>query len=971
MEFENNLLESIKTGLINKNIQSEIFLQPKIITNNYAKKEKVLSTLDFLLQECDEFFFNVAFVTKSGVISLFNTLEKIEQLGIKGKILVSKYQNFSDPSALRILLNFSNIEVRLIDENNFHAKGYLFKLKNSYELIIGSSNLTQDALSKNTEYNLKLSLSNNSKLVEEALSIFERYFLKGVNISEEFLNEYQILFNKYKNLNIEINLKNKNLFDKLRPNAMQEKALKNLRFLRDLKIDKALLISATATGKTYLSAFDVKQSNAKRVLFVVHRWNIAKKAMDSFSRIFQNERTFGLFESSSKEIKDDFIFTTNLTLSNTENLKRFDPKFFDYIIIDETHRAGAATYQKIINYFSPKFLLGMTATPERTDDYDIFKLFEHNIAYEIRLQKAMEEELIVPFHYFGITDISVNGSLLDENADFQNLTGEERVEKIIAKSMKYGCDDNNIRALVFCSRKEEAIELSNKFNSRGFKSIALTGKHTELEREEAIQRLETNNLDEKLDYIFTVDIFNEGIDIPKINQIIMLRPTQSNIIFIQQLGRGLRKVENKEYLTVIDFIGNYQNNFLIPVALFGDTSYSKDNLRKLVVSGNSEIPGASTINFDEISKQKIFDSISSANLQTKRNLINDYKLLKNRLGRIPMMIDFLENNSRDPIQFVNYSNSYLDFVSSVENDFETILDSTNLKLLQIFSRDINNGCSFLEVFVLKVISEEKIISIENLEKRIFEKYQIKFDNNSIEFILNILNLNYFIDRKDKKRTPLRSIYNFEIVNYENNNLRIGSSLKNALQEKVFFNYFHDSIAYSLSAFENKIKNTDFVDGFLRYEKYTRRDIHKILNWPIEPIHQNVGGYGVSDDKENCPIYVTYKKSEDIAYTSKYEDKFLNKKTLEWFSKQKRTLQSNDVQEIINSKDNNMRLPLFVKKDDDEGKEFYYLGDLEVDKNCLVETFITDKKNKKSEKIVKMKMYLDKPVEDNLYKYLIN
>ena len=652
-------------------------------------------------------------------------------------------------------------------------------------------------------------------------------------------------------------------------------------------------------------------------------------------------------------------------------MKRFDPKFFDYIIIDETHRAGAATYQKIINYFSPKFLLGMTATPERTDDYDIFKLFEHNIAYEIRLQKAMEEELIVPFHYFGITDISVNGSLLDENADFQNLTGEERVEKIIAKSMKYGCDDNNIRALVFCSRKAEAIELSNKFNSRGFKSIALTGKHTELEREEAIQRLESNNLDEKLDYIFTVDIFNEGIDIPKINQIIMLRPTQSNIIFIQQLGRGLRKVENKEYLTVIDFIGNYQNNFLIPVALFGDTSYSKDNLRKLVVSGNSEIPGASTINFDEISKQKIFDSISSAKLQTKRNLINDYKLLKNRLGRIPMMIDFLENNSRDPIQFVNYSNSYLDFVSSVENDLDKILDSTNLKLLQIFSRDINNGCSFLEVFVLKVISEEKIISIENLEKRIFEKYQIKFDNNSIEFILNILNLNYLIDRKDKKRTPLRSIYNFEIVNYENNNLRIGSSLKNALQEKVFFNYFHDSIAYSLSAFENKIKNTDFVDGFLRYEKYTRRDIHKILNWPIEPIHQNVGGYGVSDDKENCPIYVTYKKSEDIAYTSKYEDKFLNKKTLEWFSKQKRTLQSNDVQEIINSKDNNMRLPLFVKKDDDEGKEFYYLGNLEVDKNCLVETFITDKKNKKSEKIVKMKMYLDKPVEDNLYKYLIN
>ena len=972
MDFEKNiLLESIKTGLINEHIESDISFQPKIITNDYEKREKVLSSINFLLEECDEFFFNVAFVTKSGVISLLNTLKKIERLGVKGKILISKYQNFSDPSALRMLMKFSNIDLRLIDENNFHAKGYLFKKKNNYELIIGSSNLTQDALSKNTEYNLKLSLSNKSKLAKEALSIFQKYFLQGINLTEDFLCNYEQIFNEYRSFEKSKNLKVYKVFQKLKPNTMQKHALKNLRALREAKVDKALLISATATGKTFLSAFDVKQFNAKRVLFVVHRWNIAKKAMDSFKEIFKTERTYGLFESSSKNMNENFIFTTNLTLSNSENIKRFEPDSFDYIIIDETHRAGAATYQKIINYFSPKFLLGMTATPERTDDYDIFELFDHNIAFEIRLQKAMEMDLIVPFHYFGVTDISVNGELLDENADFNQLTENERVNRIIEISKEYGCHDDSIRGLVFCSRKEEANELANKFNLRGLKSLALTGSNTEYEREKAIERLESNNAEYKLDYIFTVDIFNEGIDIPRINQIIMLRPTQSNIIFIQQLGRGLRKYQNKEYLTVIDFIGNYQNNFLIPVALFGDTSFNKDTLRKLISSGNSEIPGASTINFDEISKQKIFDSISNSNLQTKKDLIKDYQILKSRIGRIPTMVDFLETNSRDPIQFVTYSNSYFEFVKSVEKDFDINLDPSNLKLLEIFSRDINNGLSFFDVFLIKVIIEEKSIYAENLQKKICEKLDINFDINSISFILNILNLNYFIERKDNQRIPLRNIYDFEIVKFNDNKISIGSSLKKALQEKVFYKYFNDSIDYALRTFEDKFRKTDFVDGFLRYEKYTRRDIHKILNWSIEPIHQNVGGYKVSDDSKNCPIFITYKKSENIKYTSKYEDKFINKNTLEWFSKQKRTLKSSDVQEIINSKENKMILPLFLKKDDNEGKEFYFLGNLEVDKNSIEETIIEDKKNNKSQKLVKMKMYLDKPVEENLYKYLIN
>ena len=972
MEFDKNLLlESIKTGLIDKNVESDISLQPKIITNNYEAKEKVLTTIESLLEECDEFFFNVAFVTKSGVISILNILEKIERSGTKGKILISKYQNFSDPHALRMLLKFSNINLRIIDENNFHAKGFLFKLEKNYELIIGSSNLTQDALSKNTEYNLKLSLAKNSKLLSQALSIFEKYFLKGYEVNEDFLKEYSLIFDEFNSSNFKkYNITSK-ISPKLKPNNMQRVALENLRNLRNVNIKKALLISATATGKTYLSAFDVKNFNAKKVLFIVHRWNIAKKAMDSFKNIFQKEKTYGLYGGSSKESNFDFIFSTNLTFSNSENLKDFDPDTFDYIIIDETHRAGAVSYQKIIDYFKPKFLLGMTASPERTDGYDIFELFDHNIAYEIRLQQAMEEDLIVPFHYFGVTDISINGEVIDENTIFNKLTDDERVQRIIDISNKYGCDSNNIRGLIFCSRTEEADKLAQKFNERGIKSVALTGRNSEEEREDSIRMLESDDLDKKLDYIFTVDIFNEGIDIPRINQIIMLRPTQSNIIFIQQLGRGLRKIDNKEYLTVIDFIGNYQNNFLIPVALFGDTSYNKDTLRKLVSSGSSEIPGSSTINFDEISKKKIFESISNAKLQIKRNLVNDYKLLKYRLGRYPMMINFLEYKSRDPIQFIEYSKSYLEFVNSVENNFSINLNQSFIKLLQVISKDINNGNSLFDVYLLKILTEEKTITLDKLKNKIFEEFKIELNLNLINSLLNILNLNYFNEVKGGQKVPIGEIYNFEIAKLNNDKITIGNTLEQALIEEQFREFLFDSINYSLMSFKAKMKRADLIGGFFRYEKYNRRDIHRILNWSKEPNHLNIGGYKSSDDKTNCPIFVTYKKDEKIADTIKYEDEFINNVTLQWFSKQNRTLESNDVEEIKNSNKTNMRLPLFLKKDDNEGNDLYFIGDLKVDEETLEETFIEDKKNNNNKPIVKMKMYLDKPIKDDLFKYLID
>ena len=235
-----------------------------------------------------------------------------------------------------------------------------------------------------------------------------------------------------------------------------------------------------------------------------------------------------------------------------------------------------------MRYFKPKFWLGMTASPD-TNQYDIYSIFDHHIAYEIRLQQALEEDLLCPFHYFGITDLEIDGKVFDDSAgvkNFSNLISDARVDYVIDKANYYGFSGDRVKGLIFCSRKDEAKELSKKFNERGLRTEVLTGEDDQARRETVIARLTDNeDVDNQLDYIFTVDIFNEGVDIPEINQVIMLRPTQSPVVFIQQLGRGLRKYEGKEYVVILDFIGNYMNNFMIPIALSGDRSYNKDAIQ--------------------------------------------------------------------------------------------------------------------------------------------------------------------------------------------------------------------------------------------------------------------------------------------------------------------------------------------------------------------------------------------------------
>ena len=960
-EFFNN----IKAGFIENSTETSGEFIPRLLTNEKSEGIKVLSSIIAELNSCEEFWFSVAFLTNSGLQSLINTFQDLKNNQVKGKILVSQYLNFTQPEALKRLLKFENIELRINTNDNFHSKGYLFKKGDYYDLIVGSSNLTATALSTNKELNLKVSAKKESYIIQKAIEEFTADFEGSSPVNLDFISRYQKEYESSKKFQadylFEQILINPSPDSSVSPNLMQVDALANLKKLRLEGKNKALLISATGTGKTYLSAFDVKQFNPQRLLFIVHRANIAKAAMETFKKVFGFQKEMGFYSGARRELDKDFIFSTIQTISKDSHLSNFDPSHFDYIIIDESHHAPADSYQNIFNHFKPKFLLGMTATPERMDGLSIFSLYDHNIAYEIRLQAALETDLLSPFHYFGVTDLTIDGLEVDKMTKFNLLTSKERVDRIIEKSQFYSCDDGNIRGLVFCSRQEVAYELSRQFNIRGIKSVVLLGKSSEEQRSDAIDALESDDVTEKIDYIFTVDIFNEGIDIPRVNQVIMLRPTKSAIIFVQQLGRGLRKSKGKEYLTVIDFIGNYSNNFLIPIALFGDTSYNKDNLRKLIAGGSNQIPGTSTINFDIISKEKIYASIDQSNFSQKKDLTKDYDLLKYKLGRIPMMMDFVEHGSRDPFLYVSYAGtySYFQFISQIESTLTNKLDDSQLTILNLISNEINNGKRVEESELLRYLIEFGNINYEEFKNLIFKKYGYQPTEKTIESTLSNINL-YFINRRNK--VPGLGLK--EIIDCQNRVISISEFFKALLLNPIFKQFLLDNIEYGIHSFSKSFNLAKFKDGFLLFQKYSRKDVCRILNWKKNE-ESTVYGYRIKNN--TCPIFVTYKKDDNIASATKYEDEFINSSHLQWFSKRSRYLISDDVSAIKNH-NNILRLALFIKKSNNEGNDFYYMGDVKPIEDSFEQAFILDDHGK-NVGVVKVILRLDYPVEDSLYSYL--
>lgn len=653
--------------------------------------------------------------------------------------------------------------------------------------------------------------------------------------------------------------------------------------------------------------------------------------------VFDDSVSMGLVGAGRSEYDRDYVFATVQTLNRDRHLFKYEKDAFDCIILDEAHHSSAGTYQKVMNYFRPKLFLGMTATPDKMDDNqegkNIYEIFNYQLALEIRLGQAMENNLLCPFHYFGITEISavdeekISGRRLSPE-DFRRLTSDARVQHIIEQAEYFGYSGDRVKGLVFCSRIDESEELSRKFNSLGYRTIALNGSASEEERIDAFERLamdesEADANHRPLDYIFSVEILNEGVDIVEVNQVIMLRPTQSPIVFIQQLGRGLRKARGKEYVVILDFIGNYNKNFMIPVALSGDRTYNPDNIRKYVISGNNTIPGASTIHFDRVAKDRIFDSID--NIKGIRSIIREgYVNLKNRLGRIPYLYDFYTNQEIDPMLIVNEYKSYYNFLKTVEPSYDYILSGQDDMTIEYLSRTVMSGVRPCELELLREITEKRAVDSSELQDTLKREFDFDTTPSLVAGYADVLE-GSFVSRED----DLRKYSGIDILRYdENGRIWRMESFAQRLENREFSKLVKDIISVGLSRYNDRYRGTNGDKLFVLYEKYTRRDVSFLINAGRD---YSSTMYGMKRFDDDVFLFVTYHKvsaeEEDREFVEgkpDYADEFINDVIFKWDSK----IGCGPESSYMNDVNSAQRKHLLVKKSDAE-KNFYYMGEFDI------------------------------------------
>lgn len=989
MNATEELRWGLETAYIDGTVASNMAFKPQFVSNNYKEGKKVLSSIEEELLACEQFQISVAFITMGGIEPLLQTLKELEKKHIPGQILTTNYLNFSEPKALEKLHALQNITLKMYDvesaEEGFHTKGYIFKKEEIYRIIIGSSNMTKSALTTNKEWNTKIISTEQGEVAGEIIKEFDdlwhsSYALEFDTFYENYKEKYNII-KRQREIAKQEQVTSLEKY-KLQPNSMQVGFISNLRKILESGEKRALLISATGTGKTYASAFAMRELGFKRILFLVHRGQLARQTKKSYEKVFANTVSMGLVGAGYHDYNKDYIFATIQTLNKDEHLMEYKPDAFDCIVLDEAHHTSADTYQKVMNYFTPKLWLGMTATPDKRDDNiagrNIYEIFHYQIAYEIRLQQAMEENLLCPFHYFGISDIAMLGDKQVNtkkitDRDFNMLTGEERVKHIVEQAHYFGYSGEKVKGLVFCSRIDEAAVLSEKFNQtinpetgKVFRTMALSGKTSEEERQRAFERLAMNEEEADksnipLDYIFSVEILNEGVDIVEVNQVIMLRPTESPIVFIQQLGRGLRKAAGKEFVVVLDFIGNYSNNFMIPIALSGDRSYNADTIRKYVISGNNTIPGASTVHFDEIAKDKIFASIDK--IKGMKTIIRDsYVSLKNRLGRVPYLLDFYENGEVDPLVIIREYKTYQAFLESMEREnYQGKLTGDEITTLEYLSKTVLSGARPYELEILRKLLKEGTVNFEKFDNDFAVTYGYHVNLDSFDNAVEVLQGKFVSKEEEYQKYSHMDI----LCREEDRRLKRLIGFAKRLENAEFLRQVDDIVEVGLKRYADKYEaGVTEKSPFVIYEKYSRRDVSLLMNCGKDLSSTMYGMKRIGDDTF---IFVTYHKEEStddknyIDGKPDYADAFEDNMIFLWDSQMGRGTESSYVEDVVQAK----RKHLFVKKSDAE-TGFYYMGQFDV-----MDVKAAKKKDNtgKMRDIAKLRMKMHHAVREDLLRYL--
>ncbi|WP_391559273.1 DEAD/DEAH box helicase family protein [Robertmurraya sp.] len=652
----------------------------KLITND------ILSDLIPAIESSASIYFIISFVMDSGVRLVEESIKSAIQKGAEVKLLAGDYLFVTQPAALRRLIEIDDrIEVRLWKSSgsSFHPKAYLFQQKDGEGmLIIGSSNLSRSALTYGTEWNLSVDAGKEPDVFQRALDEFMKAFnhdqtipvnTETIIVYEKEYEDYhqkhpqlirtwteeeakELMYSLPKDQEVPHEIKEQGaLYSILTPRPAQQEALLELEKTREEGYDKAMVVMATGLGKTYLAGFFAQPF--QRILFIAHREEILFQAKTSFQRIMP-DRTFGIYNGTYKETEAEVIFASVFTLGMKHNREKFASDAFDLIIIDEFHHAAATTYQRLLDYYKPSFLLGITATPDRMDRKDVYAICDGNVAYQLHFLDAIQRRWLAPFHYYGVYDetdyskITWLGTRYDEEELLAAQLREEMAEKIYQAWNQY----KQTRTLGFCSSIRQANFLANYFNQKGVPALSLHSKTTEMTRQQAIQQLENG----RLQVIFTVDLFNEGVDIPSVDTLLFTRPTESLTVFTQQIGRGLRLHEGKEYCTIIDLIGNYRNAD-VKIGLFDTQNDTLSEKTAGRVSINPVIPDICQWEID-IQAIHLLKEMAKKRQPRKDNLRDAYLELKQELGRRPTYLELHLHGNADSKAYKQEFKSYVGFL---------------------------------------------------------------------------------------------------------------------------------------------------------------------------------------------------------------------------------------------------------------------------------------------------------------------
>lgn len=707
---QSDTAENLRNTSETERITQEIW-STDVMTGGSDRRMQLYYQLIQSLKKADSVDIIVSFLMESGVKMLLEELDNALKRGAKIRILTGNYLGITQPSALYLLKKKlgSRVDMRFYNEKerSFHPKSYIFHYERYSDIYIGSSNISRSALTSGIEWNYRFSSVSDPKNYEKFYQVFEDLFEHhSIIIDNEELKRYSQNWHRpavakdleryeYSHQNEENESEDTKVRLLYEPRGAQIEALCALEDTRAEGAKRALVQAATGVGKTYLAAFDSK--SYERVLFVAHREEILKQAAASFRNV-RNSEDYGFFTGEEKSTDKSVIFASVATLGRSEYLseKYFAPDYFQYLVIDEFHHAVNEQYQRIVKYFKPQFLLGLTATPERMDGRNIYELCDYNVPYEISLKDAINKGMLVPFHYYGIYDDTDYSGLhlirgrYDEKELNETYIGNVHRHDLI---YKYYCKYGSKKALGFCCSRAHAEEMAKEFCERGIPSVAVysnaNGTYSE-ERGKAIKKLKSG----EIRVIFSVDMFNEGVDITSVDMVMFLRPTESPIVFLQQLGRGLRRSKGKEYLNVLDFIGNYEKAGRVRFLLTGRTLGKNEYYNP---ADRSAFPDDCLIDFD-MKLIDLFSEMDKKHLKIKDQIRNEYYRVKELLGRIPSRMD-LFTYMDDDIYRVAITHSkdnpfkrYLDFrkelgeLSEGENilyrgigrEFINLIENTNM-----------------------------------------------------------------------------------------------------------------------------------------------------------------------------------------------------------------------------------------------------------------------------------------------------